>query len=135
VLLVSANPIDHDLVAVLVQAAELQPRIGRTYREAMSILCQARVPVIICDQTLPDASWLDVLSQSSVLPDPSRFILITNSVDERLYSLSKSMGVYELMIKPLFPEDFMRVVRRAAKDWSGGRPALTCFAAGGGRSR
>jgi DNA-binding NtrC family response regulator len=122
------------LIAALSQAAELEARVGRSYREAMSILCRARVPVIICDETLPDASWLDVLSQSSVLPDPSRFILIASGVDERLYSLSKSMGVYELMIKPLFPDDLMRVVKRAAKDWSGGHPASACFAEGGGRS-
>lgn len=75
---------EEDLDLLAQNFRETNWRLGRakSYREAVMILCQERMPVIISQCCLPDGSWKDILSRMVDLPDaPVLIVASTEPVD------------------------------------------------------
>lgn len=88
-----------------------------TYRDALTILCLDRMPVVICRCCLPDANWKDVLSQIAVLPDAPRLIVTSHEPDDRLRAEVISLGGYDVLTAPLDRNEVICAVGRAWQSW------------------
>jgi DNA-binding NtrC family response regulator len=92
-------------------------REAHRYSDTMTILCQDRMPVVICRCCLPDGNWNDVLSQIAVLPDAPRLIVTSHEPDERLWAEVFYLGGYDVLNLPFDRNDVMLAVSRAWQSW------------------
>jgi len=88
-----------------------------TYREALTILCHDRMPVVICRRSLPDGNWKDLLGQIAVLPDAPRLIVISPEPDHHLWTEVLSMGGYDVWVAPFDADEAIRAASRAWQSW------------------
>ena len=53
----------------------------------------------------------------SQLPDPPLLIVTSRLADERLWAEALSLGAYDVLAKPFDPEEVVRIVGFAWKNW------------------
>ena len=92
-------------------------REAHTYRDALTLLCYERMPIVICQCRLPDGDWRDVLSQVSVLPDAPRLIVTSPEPDDRLWAEVFNLGGFDVLTTPFDENEVVRVVSRAWQSW------------------
>jgi DNA-binding NtrC family response regulator len=91
---------------------------ANTCREALKVLCVDRPPLLICEHRLADGTWMDILSQTVVLPDPPHVIVASMSADDRLRTQVIDMGGYEVLSKPWDRDQVVCVVSAAWRNWA-----------------
>jgi DNA-binding NtrC family response regulator len=116
-LAVSPHSKDHLALKQTFRATNWALREARTYREALMILCQDRMPVVICECSLPDGNWEDVLGQTADLPDAPRLIVTSPEPDARLWAEVLNMGGYDVLATPFDQNEVIRVVSGAWRSW------------------
>ncbi|HLN04528.1 MAG TPA: response regulator [Bryobacteraceae bacterium] len=116
-LAVSPHSKDHLFLKQTFCASNWALREARTYRDALMILCQDRMPVVICECCLPDGSWQDLLSQIADLPDAPRLIVTSPEPDERLWAEVFNMGGHDVLTTPLDQNEVIRAVSGAWRSW------------------
>ena len=111
-LAVSACSENHVFLKQVFRDTNWELREARAYRDALMILCNDRMPVVICESCLPDGNWKDVLSQVAVLPDAPRLIVTCREPDERLWAEVLNMGGYDVLTRPFDKNELIRAVSR-----------------------
>ncbi len=85
--------------------------------EALSRLERCLVPVVLCDCTLPDGGWKDVLRATAALPHPPLLIVASRLADDRLWAEVIDAGGYDVLEKPFHHSELVRVVSLAWLAW------------------
>ena len=116
-LAVSARREDHVVLKQVLCDTNWELREARTYRDALTILCHDRMPVVICESWLPDGNWKDVLSQVAVLPDAPRLIVTSREPDERLWAEVLNMGGYDVLTTPFDQNELRQAISGAWQSW------------------
>jgi len=116
-LAVSSSREDRDFLKQVFRDTNWKLREARTYRDALTILCHDRMPVLICESCLPDGNWKDILSQVAVLLDAPRLIVTSREPDERLWAEVLNMGGYDVLATPFEKDELIRAVSRACQSW------------------
>ena len=100
-------------------------------REALFFLCRARVSVILCDSSLRDGNWKDILAYIAPLPSAPRLIVSCCLADDSLGSEVLNLGGYDVLAQPFARDEVIFVVSSALRQWSDeySRPALARRAA------
>jgi DNA-binding response OmpR family regulator len=80
-------------------------------------------PVIICSLHLPDGTWREVLAEAARAACPSRVIVAAHASDEGLWAEVLDLGAYDLFSKPFEPNEVIRVVSLAWRQWRHDRDA------------
>ena len=91
-LAVSSSSEEHVLLKQTFRGTCWELREAHSYRDALMILCHERMPVVICQCSLPDGNWQDVLGQTAILPDAPRLIVTSAQPDEHLWAEVLNMG-------------------------------------------
>jgi DNA-binding NarL/FixJ family response regulator len=91
--------------------------------EGMALLRRERIPVVICEQDLPDGNWRSLLEEITKLAYQPNLIVASRLADDRLWAEVLNLGAYDLLVLPYDDEEVHRVVSLA---WYS-----TCEAAGG----
>jgi hypothetical protein len=81
------------------------------------ILCHDRMPAVICRSCLSDGTWKDVLSQTSVLPDPPRLLVACEEPSDRLWAEVINLGGYDVLTVPFDRNELIWAVGRAWQNW------------------
>src|SRR4051794_21342622 len=99
-------------------------------RQAVKRLGRDRVGVVLCDQDLPDGSWLNILDHIAASEDPPLLIVTSRLADERLWAEVLNLGGFDVIAKPFHASEVLHVLRTAwvYKD----SPAHSTHFAGGG---
>ena len=118
-LVVSTCREDYAFLKQVFRDTNWELREARSYRDTRMILCNARMPVVICEASLPDGNWKDILSQVAVLPDAPRLIVTSREPDERLWAEVLSMGGHDVLTTPFDQNELIRAVRSAWQSWEG----------------
>ena len=117
VLCISAQDSDHHSLSHLFSRTKWTLLEARS-REAAARLLRARpVPVIVCDCTLPDGGWKDVLEEAAALPHPPVVIVTSRLADDQLWSEVMNLGGYDVLEKPFNLSELVRVVSLAWLAW------------------
>jgi DNA-binding response OmpR family regulator len=86
-----------------------------TRQEAMSFLRLDRVPVIVCEQDLPDGNWKDILGDTAAFPSPPALVVTSRLADEYLWAEVLNLGGYDLLAKPFSETEVKRVLAAALR--------------------
>lgn len=89
-----------------------------TVQEARSLLPDATLSLIFCEENLPDSSYRDVLN---ILGKPlkTRLVVISEmSHEEEKYQDALASGAFEMIASPCRPSDVQWVLIRAIQEES-----------------
>jgi DNA-binding NtrC family response regulator len=117
--LIVVSPFDDDLVSLL---EILSHTSWTTYwwtncADAMAMLRDNILPVVLCERDLPDGSWQNLLAGVNSLSEPPQFIVTAKLVDESLWAEALSLGAYDVLAKPFDAAEVVRVIGLACLLW------------------
>jgi DNA-binding NtrC family response regulator len=102
--------------------------VGRkSRREALRVLFDQPVPVLVTESRLSDGVWKDVLGDVSNLQDPPKIIVTSDLGDERLWAEALSCGAYDVLAKPFHRSEIRRIISLAWNGWRQARERLTAI--------
>lgn len=117
VLSVSGSEADHRALGHLFRHTKWILLESKSCLDAIGVLRQTPVPVVICDRALPDGSWKDILQGTSGLPHPPLLIVACRLADDRLWAEVINYGGYDVLEKPFNHSELVRVVSLAWLAW------------------
>ncbi|MFB3827362.1 MAG: response regulator [Bryobacteraceae bacterium] len=86
--------------------------------DALHLIRSFPVPVVICDSTLPDGEWRDLLDQAVLSTSvPPLLIVASRLADDRLWAEVMDAGGYDVLEKPFNHSEVVRVVSLAWLQW------------------
>jgi DNA-binding response OmpR family regulator len=88
-------------------------RVARR-REALTYIRHFHPSVIVCDQTLADGDWRDLLQDLQNETQMPPLIVSSRLADDRLWAEVLNLGGYDLLTKPFAATEVSRVVKMAA---------------------
>ena len=92
-----------------------------TWREGTEKLRRCRPQIVICEATLPDADWREVLWRTASLEAAPRIIVVSQHADESLWAEVLNLGGYDVLPMPLVEDEVVRVVGLAWQNWKNER--------------
>ncbi len=117
VLAVSPFEEDHVFLRHIFSHSKWHIQSSRSWREALSILAEQRMPVVISECALPDANWKAVLGELARMPDPPLLIVCSRLADDQLWAEVLNLGGYDVLMKPFDPTEVVRVISLAWLNW------------------
>jgi two-component system response regulator RegA len=127
ILSVSPRDDDHRSIQAILRRSNWALHTACNIAEALRLQRSTPVAVILCEATLPDGSWKDLLDELSACEHPPRLIVTSEIADERLWAEVLNSGGFDVLPKPLEPEELFRVAGLAHRGWSDhGRRTLDC---------
>jgi DNA-binding NtrC family response regulator len=88
-----------------------------TLASGLANLREWRIPLILCERDLSPGSWIDMLDQIALLPDPPFLIVTSRLADERFWAEALNRGAYDVLAKPFDQTEVVRVVSLAWLHW------------------
>ena len=133
--LLSVSPIsnDHsDLERIVAQpewtkysASKWRLHRSVTLGSALNALRQSPIPIVICERDLPGGTWIDLLQQTAVLPQPPYVIVTSRLADHQLWAEALNLGAYDVLAKPFDTQEVIRIVSLAWMHWRERRVAAS----------
>jgi DNA-binding NtrC family response regulator len=120
VLAVSPFSRDHITLQSIFNRSNWVLRTASTYAEALAILSEDVVPVVIVERDVPPYSWKDVLTKVALLTNPSRLIVASDNADPRLWGEVLNLGAYDVLAKPFKSAELFASVSSAWRAWRDG---------------
>ena len=93
--------------------------LAKTCNGAQVAFEQLRASVILYDQDLPEASWRHSVHTLANFTRPACVILVSSVADNNLWEELIRHGGYDVLAKPLRPDEVVRAVQLAWSFWNG----------------
>jgi DNA-binding NtrC family response regulator len=116
ILTISATLEDHESLRRILQEPDWSITRAFSCQQAIACLCRDRMGVILCDSQLPDGTWRDILSHIAEMTEPPSVIVTSATADANLRAEVRTLGGYQLLSRPFFPEEVERVVSAACRE-------------------
>jgi len=88
---------------------------SHSYRGALAGIQREKPDVILCEASLPDGTWKDLLAAISGGANPPYLIVTSHLADERLWAEALNLGAYDVLVTPFDPVEVYRVVGAACR--------------------
>jgi DNA-binding NtrC family response regulator len=85
--------------------------------EAMLFLRDHPVPVLVCREELPDATWSDLLAATHELLSPPKVLVYSDRADQNLGTEVLDAGGYDLLFTPFQRDEVLRSISLACRTW------------------
>ena len=112
-LLISPAEADHNALQQLFEQHGWNLHATKSFESAVPFLRENAVSVVITERDLGGGDWKDVLNAIHGLHEPPLLIVISRLADDRLWAEGLNLGVYDVLAKPLVPEEVVRVLTSA----------------------
>jgi DNA-binding response OmpR family regulator len=86
-------------------------------REALLLLRDESVPVLLCERDLADGNWEDLLNATAGMPAPPNLIVFSRLADESLWAKVLNLGGFDVLLTPFEPEEVLRIAFAAWSRW------------------
>lgn len=117
ILSVSECQTDHTALRRILDNTQWRLVTARSCHEAFEKLSSKRPMVALCESSLPDGTWKDVLAATTRFNDPRPVLVVTSAfADESLWSEVFRLGGYDVLTKPLIEDQVLRLL---ASIWTG----------------
>lgn len=90
---------------------------ARCCEEALCVLRQSAVAVVICERDLPDGDWKALLSATRPLAPAPLLIVCSRTADECLWAEVLNLGGWDVLAKPFDAREVSWSVGLACKEW------------------
>lgn len=117
VLCVSPFEADHVFLEHAFRHSNWKVHAVRSSREALEWLSRRPAPVVLCEESLPDGTWKEMLADVASMPDGPVLIVTSRLADDILWAEVLNLGAYDLLMKPLDATEVFRVVSLAWRHW------------------
>jgi len=87
--------------------------LAETGKEAIEVLTQNTVDLILLDILLPDVNGLDLLQKLKAIDPHPEVIMVTAVKDVQSAVRAIKLGAYEYIIKPFIVDDVINIIKRA----------------------
>ena len=98
-----------DTLAGILRGGEWAVRPAHSFAEALEQLSGDGAPVVICESSLPDGNWKDLLGKTP------RLIVTSHAADEALWAEVLNLGGYDVLAQPFDEQEVRRVVAMAGR--------------------
>ena len=85
--------------------------------EAMLFLREHPVPAVVCPDEMPDATWRDLLADTSQLSNPPKVLVYSDNAAQGLGIDVLEAGGYDLLWTPLQRDEVLRAISLACRTW------------------
>jgi DNA-binding response OmpR family regulator len=120
VLAISPHEEDHLFLASIFSHTNWRLRAAHSWRDALALIARQRIPILVCERDLLDATWKEVLAELSTMPERPILIVASRLADESFWAEVLNLGAYDVLMKPFATEVF-RVVSLAWLNWKNDR--------------
>lgn len=117
VLAVSSLEEDHECLGCILGEALGCVRRARGCQEALCMLREGTVPVVICERDLPDGDWKVMLSALRRLEKAPLLIVCSRVADEYLWAEVLNLGGWDVLAKPFDAREVTWSVGLAVQEW------------------
>ena len=117
VLAISPFSQDHLTLQSIISHSKWVLRTTSTYAEALEILREDLMPVVITERDLPPYSWKDVLTKLASMTNPPRLIVASDNADASLWGEVLNLGAYDVLPKPFESAELFPSVSSAWRAW------------------
>lgn len=87
---------------------------ARTIETALSIVDQERPPLVLCESSLDDPTWKELLAQITLRSDAPFLIVTSRQADDHLWAEALNLGAYDVLAQPF---DMTEVRRTFSSAW------------------
>jgi len=124
VLAVSPFDEDHIFLTHLFSHSNWRMHQARSCSEALKLLRQHSIPVVLCEAEMPDQGWKRILAELGRLPESPLLIVTSHLADDALWAEVLNLGGYDLLMKPFDRLEVLRVIGLAWLHWKEHRERL-----------
>ena len=120
ILLVSAHTGDHDSLQSIFRGSRWKLQEAWTASDGLKTIRRqhGEIPVVICEDSLPDGDWKRLLTQMDKMAVQPSLIVCSRLADERLWAEVLNHGAFDLLLgAPFEPEEVLRVTESAWSAW------------------
>ena len=117
VLAVSPSEADHASLRGIFAHSKWRIHLVRSGREATQFLHNHPTPVILCECSLPDGDWKDLLQSLEGAPNRPHLVVASRDIDDRLWAEVLNLGGYDVLSIPYEPSEVFRVISLAWRHW------------------
>jgi DNA-binding response OmpR family regulator len=110
VLLVCATAEAGDTLTGILRKERWAVQPAQSAEEALDHLSRHTIPVVICESSLPDGDWKDLLSKAP------RLIVTARNADDALWAEVLNLGGYDVLAQPFDEGEVSRVVASAGRN-------------------
>ena len=82
-------------------------------REAAARMEESCSPVVLCEESLADGDWKDLLALTTRQAGPCCLIVMSEKADERLWAEVLNLGAYDVLAKPLHSKEVFNSIVQA----------------------
>ena len=129
VLAVSSSPADRGRLREILFQANWKLHEASDCSEALAMLRDQNVPVLLCERDHADGNWEDLLTATARLPAPPKLIVFSRLADDSLWAMVLNLGGFDVLMTPFEPEEVLRVTFAAWSRWEYDFVASTAHAA------
>ena len=125
----AVHPSDEDQASLreIFRHSNWRVQFANNCRGALETLDRRRPAIVICEASLPDGSWKDLLRETSTMPVPPPIIVTSMHADDWLWAEVLNLGGYDVLAKPFDLKEVVRVTSLAWLHWREKRlPARRC---------
>ena len=112
---------DEETVRVLLQrilqAAGYEAVIAASGKEALSVIADGGIDVVMLDINMPGLSGIEVLGKISTDWPDLCVIMVTAVADVQTAVTAMKLGAYDYITKPFEQDETLRKIRHAAANW------------------
>lgn len=117
ILSVSPFQSDHQFLEASAAACKCQLAQAADLAEALAVLNQCEVSVVLCEHDLVRGDWRDLLRRLLELPHPAALIVTSRLADEQLWAEALNLGAWDVLAKPFDRTEVTRSIERACQHW------------------
>jgi CheY-like chemotaxis protein len=118
ILIIDDEPIVGDALKTILVDRGYQVTVVRTGGEGLDQIRKQRFDFAITDFRLPDMNGLQVMSGIREMDTGIPLIMITAYRTPEIVTESKRLGALEVLAKPFFPADILRLLYQSSKKQS-----------------
>ena len=118
ILIASPYDEDHRSFRAIFRRSNWTLLTASTIAESLRLLHDADVSVVLCERELPDGTWKDLLESIATATTFSPRVIVTSAdADNYLWSEVLKRGGFDVLLKPVEPQELFRVASLANRSW------------------
>lgn len=115
VLAVFSSVVDELILEKMLQSISCKRLWARSAGEAIRILEQTPISVVMCEQQLPDGDWRLILEATQASPDPPLLVVVSRGADEWLWAEVLNCCGFDVLAKPFRQDEVLNCLNCACR--------------------
>ena len=117
VLSISSLKEDHSSLQSILRHSSWQLLTADDLLSAFDLLRDGSISVVLCEHSLTDGSWKDLLRNMESIPHRPALIVTSRLADDHLWAEALNLGAHDVLAKPYHRNEVVRSIKLAWDHW------------------